>query len=59
MLEAWSVAGGTLQGGPLLLLQVLDGRTDTKWLDFGGGKPGQTAWLEVRLQHISVNIQCV
>jgi hypothetical protein len=29
--------------------QVLDGRPDTKWLDFGGGAAGQATWLEVRL----------
>ena len=41
-------AGDTLQGG-LPVMQVLDGRADTKWLDFGGGAAGQTTWLEVRL----------
>jgi hypothetical protein len=41
-------AGSALDGG-LPIMQVLDGRADTKWLDFGGGTSGKATWLEVRL----------
>lgn len=49
-------AGDKLQGG-LPVMQVLDGRADTKWLDFGGGAAGQATWLEVRRQCVVPPLQ--